>query len=532
MTETLATDTSALPFHELGRPDLLDAVIQNLPYAFCMFDADLNLVQCNDMYLEFLEFPKEFGTAGTPISKLFRANAKRGLYGPCDIEAKVQFLVAEAKQRIPRTYERQRADGQAIKVFAKPLPDGGLLITYHNITDHKTTENFLRERRQQVAEKLEETENRFRDYADTAADWFWEMGLDLKFTYFSERIEEVIGVPISQLIGRTRAEVSHEDSTGTSWSQHLEDLENHRPFHDFRYRRMGINQQPQFISTSGKPVFCPDGTFLGYRGSATDVSAEVNALRSLQDAKEHAEFANRSKTTFLANMSHELRTPLNAIIGFSEIMTTGALGEIQNSAHLSYIQDINQAGNHLLKVINDILDVAKIEAGEVDIVDELIDLTEVCEECANMVSSRAQKAKIDITFNIPEYMPYLSADKTRIKQTLINLLINSIKFSNSGAEVIVSAEVEGDLIRLVVADNGTGIAEHDLENIFKPFTQVHDDFTRTQEGAGLGLALVKSMMELHQGQVNIDSVFGAGTRVTLTFPLERTVCPKQYRLET
>jgi PAS domain S-box-containing protein len=532
MTENLKSVSDFESARDQDRSDLLDAVISNLPYAFCIFDADLRLVQCNDMYLEFLDFPPKLGKPGTHISDLHRENAIHGLYGPCDIEEKVETLVAEAKQRIPRTYERHRSDGQSIKVYTKPLPDGGLLITYHNITEHKATEKFLRERRKKVAEQLEQSENQFRDYADTAADWFWEMGADLRFTYFSERIEEVVGVPVSQMIGRTRPEVSHEPCTGPNWEQHLDDLNNHRPFHNFRFRAIGINNEPYYLSTSGKPVFCSDGKFLGYRGSATDISAEVNALRSLQDAKEHAEFANRSKTTFLANMSHELRTPLNAIIGFSDILTTDALGKVENEAHLSYIEDINRAGNHLLQVINDILDVARIEVGEVELFEEDIDLHEICESCINLVSSRAQQAQISIDVDIATDIPNLLADKTRIKQTLINLLTNSLKFSDHGTGIVIKVQMIDDAIELKVIDNGAGIAKQDLETIFRPFTQVHDDFTRAQEGAGLGLALVKSMMDLHNGRVKIDSAIGIGTSVTLTFPSERTIITKQYKMGT
>jgi PAS domain S-box-containing protein len=371
-------------------------------------------------------------------------------------------------------------------------------------------------------ERLRYSEQQFKDYADTAADWFWEMGPDLKFTYFSGRVEEVTGIPASDFIGRSRNDILIVDQGKAAFSKHLEDLANHLPFSDFRYCYSAA-EQVKHASTSGKPLFDAKGTFLGYRGSATDISAEVLALQSLREAKERAEFANRTKTAFLANMSHELRTPLNAIIGFSEIMISAALGKVENPIHLSYVNDISQAGTHLLEVINDILDVARIEAGEVEIYDDIIDIQLIGESCMKMVGARAFKADIGIVLDIPDNFPALRADRTRVRQTLLNLVINSVKFSNQGAQVTAAAALIDGAINITVSDTGIGIPEQDLQTIFEPFMQVHDVFTRPHEGSGLGLALVKSMMELHGGSVTIDSMPGEGTVVTLAFPSDRTV---------
>ena len=510
----------------------MDTVLENIPYAISIFGPDLKLIECNQLYLDMLLLPEKLGIPGTHITDFLLANAELGVYGPGEIEAHVSEQLIRIKNSKHQNYQRIRPDGRVVEVFYKPLPDGGLLITCNNITTHRQVETTLHTSHQQVVKELALAASRFRDFADTAADWFWEMGPDLRFTYLSDRHEELTGIPASRYIGKTRQESSFEDSQSANWQQHQDDLYNRRSFHGFRFSRCGKDGQVQYISTSGKPVFDENGAFLGYRGSAVDITAEINVRRSLQKAKELAEFANRSKTAFLANVSHELRTPLNAIIGFSEIMTSEALGKIENPVHLSYVTDINQAGTHLLEVINDILDVARIEAGELEIYDEIIDLELIGEACINMVWARAQKADVKITLDIPKEFPQLQADRTRVKQTLLNIVINAIKFSKKGATVSVRAHLHGDTISIIISDNGIGIADENLKNIFEPFTQVQDILTRPHEGSGLGLALVKSMMEMHGGNVTIESTLGEGTTVTLSFPPERTVLEKQYSLDT
>jgi len=510
---------------------LLDTVLENIPYAISIFDADLKLVKCNQMYLDILLVPENLGIPGTHIVNFLRINAELGVYGPGDIETLVNEQLATIESRKHQTFERTRPDGRAVEVTTKPLPDGGLLVTCDIIATRRQGEAPL-PTHQQNTKELALAASRFRDFANTAADWFWEMGPDLRFTYISDRHEELSGIPASRYLGKTRYESSFEVGGTAKWQQHQDDLDNHRSFHDFQFSRYGEDGQIQHISTSGKPVFDENDVFLGYRGSAVDITAEKNIRRSLQEAKELAEFANRSKTAFLANVSHELRTPLNAIIGFSEIMTTEALGKVENPVHLSYVTDINQAGTHLLEVINDILDVARIESGELEIHDEIIDLELIAETCINMVWARAQKADIKIILDIPKDFPQMQADRTRVRQTLLNLVINAVKFSDKGATISIRAHLNGDAIDIIVSDSGIGIANEHLENIFEPFTQVQDILTRPHEGSGLGLALVKSMMEMHGGTVSIDSTLGEGTTVTLSFPPERTVLEKQFSLDT
>ncbi len=242
-------------------------------------------------------------------------------------------------------------------------------------------------------------------------------------------------------------------------------------------------------------------------------------------AEEKAEYANRAKTEFLANMSHELRTPLNSIIGFSYLMRGQMFGEIGNAKYMEHAKNIHESGNHLLKVINDILDVSRIDIGEaIELSETRIDVDKAIQVCTNMVKERATKALLSLSVDVADGMPQLLADETRVKQTLLNLLTNAIKFTPEKGKIAVSASLDDQRAVLIkVEDNGIGINPEDIPKILEPFQQVEDIMTRSHEGAGLGLPLAKSFMELHGGTLIIDSEVDQGTMVAMRFPPERTV---------
>ncbi len=257
---------------------------------------------------------------------------------------------------------------------------------------------------------------------------------------------------------------------------------------------------------------------------STDVSELKNSELVLRQAKEQAELATRAKSEFLANMSHELRTPLNAIMGFSEIMYQGIFGPVGDPKYIEYAKDINGSGQHLLDLINDILDLSKIEAGKLDLHEQDVDVARVIRSCHTIVKDRAEAHGVEVECDIASEVPALWADERKLKQILINLLSNAIKFTPAGGKVTIrtwSHTDDGYVFQ--VADTGIGIALEDIPVALAPFRQIDSDLNRKYEGTGLGLPLTKALTELHGGCLNLQSEVGVGTTVTVRLPAERIV---------
>jgi two-component system cell cycle sensor histidine kinase PleC len=271
--------------------------------------------------------------------------------------------------------------------------------------------------------------------------------------------------------------------------------------------------------------YCDQLKYLFDRKRAETSLLALYQQRKVSDLAHHAmleaEAANRAKSEFLTNVSHELRTPLNAIIGFSEVMSQGMLGPIDNQKYLEYATDISNSGHHLLALINDILDLAKIEAGKLELREELIDVKNAVNSCFAIMKERAAVAEVQMKATVPEGLPQLLVDELKIKQIIINMLSNAVKFTPRGGHIRVAAGIEEGELVVRIADTGIGIAPDDIQKALDPFTQIDSSMARRYEGTGLGLPLAKRLIELHGGTLGIESALGAGTCVTLTFPGRR-----------
>jgi PAS domain S-box-containing protein len=262
-----------------------------------------------------------------------------------------------------------------------------------------------------------------------------------------------------------------------------------------------------------------------------DITDRIRFETALRQAKEQADAASNSKSRFLATMSHELRTPLNAIIGFAEVMQLEVMGPIGNQQYRSYVTDIHSSGTHLLQLINDILDLTKAEAGKLDLYEETIDLTAVMRSVMRMSRAAITKADVTVKTSLPPELPQLLADERKVRQVLLNLIDNAVKFTPAGGKVDITGRADADAgIIITVADTGIGIAAADLPRILEPFTQVESELSRQHAGTGLGLAAVKAIMELHGGTLELKSSVGAGTEATVTFPPARIVSGDLTRL--
>jgi two-component system cell cycle sensor histidine kinase PleC len=247
--------------------------------------------------------------------------------------------------------------------------------------------------------------------------------------------------------------------------------------------------------------------------------------RNYEMEKIRAEAANKAKSEFLANMSHELRTPLNAINGFSEIMTAELFGPLGDRRYKEYVGDILSSGQHLLSVINDILDMSKIEAGKMTLRFEMLDLHDVAEDAVRLVRGRAEAAGLTLSVDM-EGLPEVEADFRALKQVLLNLLSNAVKFTPRGGAIRVSARAGRDIrgvewVQVSVQDTGIGISKEDLARLASPFEQVESQHAKTQQGTGLGLALSKALIAMHSGALDIHSEPGKGTTVTFVLAQKR-----------
>ena len=273
---------------------------------------------------------------------------------------------------------------------------------------------------------------------------------------------------------------------------------------------------------TGRPLVLRMGEDARLRFKVEDLARELEETRDEALKKRfEAEAANASKTAFLANMSHELRTPLNAILGFSEIIAQECFGPVGSERYRDYAGDIHASGAHLLSLINDLLDVAKIEAGRMDLASRVLDAGRTFDVALKLVGSKARDKNQALEIVVEPGAPPLYGDERAIKQILINLVSNAVKFTPLGGRIeVVGGRASNGDFQITVRDNGPGIPRDKLDNIFQPFNQVDNRFDRQAGGTGLGLALVRGLAQLHGGRAWVESEYGRGCSVFVTLPAE------------
>jgi len=494
----------------------LRGAIESLQEGFVLFDADDRLVAVNDEYLNINPGAQKILENGGTFLDLIRANMSTGSI--VEARGREEAFINEriSQHQNPQgPIIRRFSDGSWFMINEVRTPEGGIALSFIDVTEIKHAEQALRDSRQ-----------RFKDYAEVASDWFWEMDRDLRFSYFSGRNFEATGYKSDDLIGKSHRDLTAEDKLDEKWQRHMDDLDNHRPFQNFAYDLMTPNGNTIYVTVSGKPIFDADGDFTGYRGTGMDISDRVMAEEKLREAKEDAEFANRAKTEFLANMSHELRTPLNSVIGFSDILKSGAFGDGGHPKYREYADDINESGKLLLSLINDILDVSRIERGMLQLDERKLDIPLLIRSCRRLVQDRAHEGGLglQLTSDIQIDLPAIYADELRTKQIVLNLLSNAIKFTPRGGSLHLLAGLESDgRFRIAVTDTGIGIAAEDIEIAMSDFGQVDGSLSRKFKGSGLGLPLSRKLAEAQGGELFIQSEPGVGTTAAVVFPKSRIV---------
>jgi len=383
----------------------------------------------------------------------------------------------------------------------------------------------------QLVHKRSETairagEERYRLLAENATDMITRHDEKGRVVFASLGAQQLFGEPAQKMIGDglfERVHVADRPAYLTALSRcHA----NGEPIAvEFRVRRAGAAGPARYVwvEMRCRPMR-PQDTTAVERPSIVAVTRDVSDRKAqeaeLTRTRDEAESASRAKTQFLANMSHELRTPLNAVIGFSEILNRELFGALGEARYRDYARLIHESGEHLLNVVNDILDISKIEAGKFKIVKEPFEVASLVKSCCDLMRHTAEQRSLSLIVDVAPGIPELPADKRACKQMLLNVISNAIKFTDPGGWVRVSARVEGESVELAVADNGIGIAEADLPKLGNPFVQANNSYDRSYDGAGLGLSVVKGLARLHGGQLELASTLGQGTTAAILLPLD------------
>ena len=497
------------------RPDSarLAEIIDAFPEGLIVFGPDRRVVLTNAAYDRLMAgVPAPLGASQ---ETLIRARIAAGEYGPGDPETLLARHLAFDFSR-PQTRRRHRPNGTVIENRWVPLADGGYMTVVRDITPLVGAEAELRRRG-------DETEVLLGGLRHGLILW----GADQRLLTANAMAAILIGIPPSYLtpgcthgefidrilaggyLGHGRlaqamaAEIKARD-WGHPWVRHF------------------VNAAGRFVERRADPA--PGGMNIT---TLTDLTDQREAEHALRRAKEAAEAASQAKSRFLATMSHELRTPLNTIIGYSETLAA----EIAQGRGADYASAINASGRQLLGLIDTLLDVARLESGRFDLVEDAVEPDRLIAGCLRQFEAAARAAEVVLSGPPPgTVLPLLLADRRRLAQALQQLVSNAVKFTPSGGSVQVTAQRDGDALLIAIADTGIGIAEADLGRVFDPFTQLDSSLARRFSGAGLGLYLARALIESHGGTLTLTSRPGAGTTAEIRLPAHRLRLPQPKEL--
>jgi cell cycle sensor histidine kinase DivJ len=379
-------------------------------------------------------------------------------------------------------------------------------------------------------------DNRYRLLAENVTDMITQHDEKGRVLFASFAAQQLFGESAQKMAGDGLFERVHVADRPAYLTALSRSFVNNEPIAvEFRIRRAGGFEPARYVwvEMRCRPLRAEDTSLdrPGIVAVTRDISDRKAQEAEVLRTRDEAESASRAKTQFLANMSHELRTPLNAVIGFSEILNRELFGAIGEARYRDYARLIHESGEHLLNVVNDILDMSKIEAGKFKIVKEPFDVASLVKSCCELMRHTAEQRSLSLIMEVAPGIPELPADKRACKQMLINLISNAIKFTDPGGWVRVSARRVDGSVEFSVADNGIGIAEADLPKLGKPFVQANNSYDRSCDGAGLGLSVVKGLARLHGGRLELNSSLGRGTNATIVLPLEGTGESEQAPIE-
>ena len=491
-----------------GREATLRAIFDNMPQGVALFDRDLKMIAWNDQFRRFVDLPDEFASGQSDFADFTRFVAKRGYYGPVDVETEVREQVARFGDRY--IGEAVKPDGTSLEIVRNPVPGGGCINMYTDVTERKKAEALVEQSRARLADAIESISDGFA---------LWDQ--DDRLVMYNTRSEQLLSLPGPLVVGaryedllRPLLQVDDASDGRQSVALHRNTPTTHeQKLANGTWLRIGEHRTRE----GGTVTTWSDITTLKQR------EAELaDLVQRLEIARDDAMEANRTKSSFLANMSHELRTPLNAIIGLTELLCDNA-ARFGTEKALEPLRRVLRAGRHLLNLINDILDLSKIEAGRMDLALESVAIRPVVEEVLGTARPLAEQNNNALEFDCPDGIGSVYADNMRLRQVLLNLLSNSCKFTKAGVVRlrIARAEASGQhWVDFAVSDTGIGMTEEQLGRLFQEFSQADASTTRQFGGSGLGLAISRRLCRLMGGDITVTSTPGEGSTFTARLPAE------------
>ena len=518
-----------------ARAQILRYAMDNIDQGITLFDADLRLQVWNKRFLELVEMPEELVNNGLTLEAMYRYNAQRGEYGPGDIEDQVSMRLARAMQHEPHRFERVRPNGVALEIAGRPLPNGGFVSTYTDVTHRRKTEAALRTAYQDAEKLVEErtrdlrrSEQRFRDLAQSASDWFWETDTKLRYTYLSGNFFAVTGMKPEDIIGKTRRElvvVNSLKENSSLWASHLLDLDLHRPFRNFQYRMTDNNGHELFIRVNGTPFFDENGGFLGYRGTGANVTKMVEAEKELMRAEKMTALGS-----LVAGVAHEINTPVGTCLTAVTLLEeqTKELQAHYQAGDLAH-EDLDSYFTNGSEIIRSLITnlhraAALVSSFKQVAVDQSSDqrrsfrLNEYLDEILLSLQPRLKRTSHIVTVHCPADI-VMNSYPGALSQVMSNLIINALTHAFDGIEagqIAIDCQRQDDHVHILFKDDGKGIPAETLGRVFDPFFTTR----RGQGGSGLGLHLVHNLItSTLGGRIDVRSAVGKGTTFTIQLPL-------------
>ena len=510
---------------DLARQKMLaDTILDNMDQGITLYDADLNLVMCNKASYELSDLPAELLAPGSSIEGVFRFNAQRGEYGPGDVEEQVRERIERNRKFEAHQFERELLNGTILEIRGRPLPGGGFVSTYTDITERKKAE-----------EATVESEARFRAVIDNMPSFVSLKDKEGRFLLVNQKVADLSNTTVEALIGKTMHDLVPADRADTYREQDRKVLTTDSLVIN-EFKAPGpTDGEEQVLLVQKFPIHSPSGETVAVGAITTDITERKRVeeeLRKLNEelelrveqrtrelilAKVAAEEAAQVKSNFLLAMSHELRTPVNQIIGYSELLAEDAEDASQENM-VTDLEKIRSAGQSLLAMIIDVLDLSDLETGAMKIVVEEFDLTALIADVETTAAPLMEANRNTFTVVTGSEIGTMRSDPAKVRRCLDNLLSNAAKFTEAGRVELRVGSSGDDRLAFSVTDSGIGMTLEQRANLFQAFTQVEVGATRSHDGAGLGLAITQRFCAMLGGDVSVESEPGEGSTFTITLP--------------